>query len=293
MADDTATEVADLKRSLNLYRVLLVVAVVAYVWTVRSMTGTYQVGEFGAAAQVWTVDLAARYAFVNQDKAHLADFSETYFSSPGASVHGHFMGHGQITPLHLHPDSYEATVIAGGSAVIDNYWGEDGVITHRSATYGLGSVVSSPPLDAHEWRNPDDTRFLANLVFTQPKFSGNFYVKPDDPRILGGGAPYAGHPADDLPAFAASGDAHALTPVAMDGHLYELLLRDRFTVPANLSHPVVGYVFAGQGTVRDQPLREQVLVHLENDTEMVIEASPGAPLAMVLFDPYGALDAVR
>jgi hypothetical protein len=288
---ELAEEVASLRRAVNIYRALLLVALALLVFVFWRISGSYQVGEFGAAADVWTVDLADRLRWVEAEKARQADYSETYYASEAASVHMHFMGKGQTTPLHLHTDSHEATIIAGGQAEVTQYWGgPDGDIATRHATWPVSTLLASPPLCGHEWHNPDDDHFLANLVFTMPRFAGNLYVHPDDPRLRDAPPPTIVDPADGLDVFAASGDDHAVTRLdALDGRMLRVWITGSFTVPANLHKPVVGYVAAGSGHVRDETLRPQVLVHLENASPMTLEADPGAPLALVLFDPFGAL----
>jgi hypothetical protein len=226
MADGTVEErLRSAERGLAFYRVvaLVLLATLGGVgWKLSRQA--VQVSPYGEPDAVWTVDLAARRAAVEQERGDLADFSETYFQAPDASVHMHFMGHLQTTPLHLHPRSSEATIIAGGTAEVTHVWGEDGQPRTREGVYHTGALVGSPAYTAHEFHNPDDHAMLANLVFTAPLFGGNFYVHPDDPRILQGPPPTTADVAADLPAFVASHAPSKLVRLgALEGRMSELL----------------------------------------------------------------------
>lgn len=280
------------RRTLRLYQVAAVLGVVLLMgftgWVIYR--NGQKVSAFGHQGEIWTVDLNARLSALHEDPNLVADVSETYFKADDATVHMHFMAAGQYTPLHLHKTTYEATVLAAGSAQITQMWGEEGEVRSRRATWPRHTLIASPPYSAHEWHNPATDGWLANLVFTAPEFAGNFYVKPDDPRLLQGAAPLVRKPKAAIGPVLDAGLDHRLEPLgAMDGRLHELVVTKLWTLAANRGKPVLGYVAAGQGTVGGHTLAPGVLVHLEADTPTVIEAAPDAPLAMVLFDPRRAL----
>lgn len=286
-----SNEIKDLKRSVNLYRTLFLLLLAAVGYAVWSFAGnSHKVSDFGSYGEVWTVDLDERFKVANVERAEVADFIEIYFESPNASVHMHFMGKGQTTPMHLHKHSDEVTMIAGGIAEIENAWGQDGAHATNRVACETGCYVYSPAYTGHEYINPDQSQMLANLVFTAPKFTGNFYLKPTDPRLLEGPAPTSDRPAEHLSHFTASGEATEMRHTElMKGKMFELFVRDSFTIAPNLRAPVVAYVAGGTGSVRDQPLKANTFVHLENDAAMEITADEGAPLALLVFDPYGAI----
>lgn len=282
-------QLRDAKRTLLLYRLGILVVIAVFAALAWKLSGT-KVSNFGYAGTIWTVDLPERYAITEKEHGSLADFSETYFKEPDATVHMHFMGHLQTTPMHLHPVSSEATIIAGGVAEVEHVWGENGTFATRTGTYEKGSLVGSPPYTGHEFHNPNADAMLANLVFTMPQFGGNFYVRRDDVRLLQGPAPYTSHPADDVPAFAATNAAFKLEKLpAMQGRMYELLVSTSWTLPANPGKPVIAYVAAGEGEVAAHVLRSGILAHLEATTPTTLTARSGSPMALVLFDPHDAL----
>jgi hypothetical protein len=281
------------ERGLAFYRVvaLVLLATLGGIGWMLSRQAA-QVSPYGAPDAVWTVDLAARRAAVEQERGDLADFSETYFQAPDASVHMHFMGHLQTTPLHLHPGSSEATIVAGGTAEVTHAWGEGGEVRTKQGVYPTGSLVGSPAYTAHEFHNPDEHAMLANLVFTAPLFGGNFYVHPDDPRVLKGPPPTTADVVADLPAFVASGAPAKLVRLgALEGRMSELLVATTWTAPANPGKPMVAYVAAGEGDVDGHAVRAGTLVHLASSSPIGVTAKPGSPLALVVFDPHGALPA--
>lgn len=262
--------------------VVVVFAVIAPRWPPRTAA---EPGETAAPRShtTFTVDLPERLAATEREYGHVADVSETYVSSPDVTVHMHFMGHLQTTPLHLHPASEEVVIIAGGTAEVRQVWGAPP--TTRSGTFPRHSVIFSGAFTGHEWRNPAHDRLLANLVITAPTFSGNFYVKPDDERLARGAPPASAAPAEALDDFRRSGAPWKLTRLPMlDGRLYQLLVARSWAAPATGDQPLLAYVAAGEGRVRDQALRPGTLLHLVADTPSEVTALPGQPLALVLID---------
>ncbi len=269
-------DVRALHRKVQFYRLVsLVLVVLLAMLAIKLKRIAAQVGDFGDAGQVWAVDLDERVKDLEETKSDQADFSETYLSTPVGSVHLHVMGHLQTTPLHLHPASDELTVIASGTAHVTQAWGADGGVTTRTVDFPAGSVVASPRFLAHEWVNQSSSRLLFNVVFTAPRFSGNFYVHPDDPRILAAGPPST-----------ITVDGAELTARSeLAGRLRTLRVVDRWTVPTTMDQPVMAYVLEGTGSLGSLRLKPNVLVHIEHAGTLTLEAT--TPLALVLFDVTG------
>lgn len=267
-----------LERKLLFYRaVALVLAVLLGLLALKLVRLRRQVGDFGEAGETWTVDLAERAALIEETHGDQADYSETYLATPEGSVHLHAMGHQQLTPLHLHPASEELVVIAAGTAHVTHAWSADGGVTLREVDYPPGSVIASPRLTAHEWANRAADRMLFNVVFTSPRFSGNFYVHRDDPRIRGE-APSTLDPARE------AGDELTRLP-QLGGRLWSKRVASSWRLPRTSGAPVMAYVLAGQGTVAGQVLKPNTLAHLESRGELELRAQ--APLALLLFDVTG------
>lgn len=230
-----------------------------------------QVGDFGEAGQTWVVDLDERATIIEDVHGDEADYSETYLSTEAGSVHLHAMGHEQLTPLHLHPASDEVTVITKGLAHVSHAWGT----SSREADYPAGSVIASPRWCAHEWKNPSKTQMLFNLVFTSPRFSGNFYVHPDDPRLAQGLEP-------SMPVPGGTETPTHLS--ALGGRLLSLRIQNHWAFPSTSRAPVMIWVHAGEGLIGGHPVKPHSLVHLEGGS---VEAIAKAPLELLLFDVTG------
>jgi len=267
-----------LERKLLFYRgVAVVLAALLGLLALKLVRLSRQVGDFGEAGQTWTVDLADRAQLIEETRGDQADYSETYLVTPEGSVHLHAMGHLQVTPLHLHPASEELVVIASGTAHVTHAWGAEGGVERREADYPPGSVIASPRFTAHEWSNRAPDRMLFNVVFTSPRFSGNFYVHPDDPRIRGE-APCTLDPVREA--------TEQLTRLPqLGGRLWSKKVSSSWRLPPTSGAPVMAYVFAGQGTVDGEALKPDTLVHLESRGALELRAE--APLSLLLFDVTG------
>lgn len=269
---------SSLERKLLFYRgVALVLAALLGLLALKLVRLGRQVGDFGEAGATWTVDLADRVQLIEETRGDQADYSETYLATPEGSVHLHALGHLQVTPLHLHPASEELVVIASGTAHVTHAWGADGGAAMREADEPPGSVVASPRLTAHEWSNRAPDRMLFNVVFTSPRFSGNFYVHPDDPRIRGA-APSTLDPVRE------AGEQLTRLP-QLGGRLWSKRVSSAWRLPPTDGAPVMAYVFAGRGIVEGQVLKPDTLAHLESRGELELRAS--APLVLLLFDVTG------
>jgi quercetin dioxygenase-like cupin family protein len=274
-------------RKLRFYRattVVLLILLALVTWRFKQLV--WQIGDFGAAHETWVVDLPERVRVIEAAHGADADFSETYLSTAEGSVHLHAMGHRQLTPLHLHPASDELTVIASGTAKVTHVVHEvDGGVESQEHLDEPGSVIVSPRLSAHEWSNPSGTQMLFNVVFTSPKFSGNFYVHPDDARI-GGSQPMV----FDASALAAEGPPSAPLRLPIEhGHFWTVRVTSRWALPPSSGAPVMAWVLAGQGTVDGHSLKPGSLAHLESLRPLELRATGDAPLSVLLFDVSGEL----
>jgi hypothetical protein len=185
------------------------------------------------------------------------------------------MGRQQVTPLHLHPASDEVTIIASGAAHVTQAWGADGGIATRELDLPRGAVIASPRLSAHEWVNQSSERMLYNVVFTAPRFSGNFYVHPDDERIKGAAAP----------SSPKAGLAEVPTRLPeLGGRLWSLKVERRWTFPSTRGRPVIVWVQSGEGALGGHAVKTNSLVHVEGDGVEVVAASP---VSLLLFDVTG------
>jgi mannose-6-phosphate isomerase-like protein (cupin superfamily) len=265
-----------LQRKLLFYRgVVVVLLVLLAMLAVKLKRIAAQVGDFGQAGQTWVVDLDERVRVIEEEFGAEADFSETYLSTPVGSVHLHALGRTQVTPLHLHPASDEVTVIASGTAHVTHAWGVDGGVATRMHDFPAGSVVATPRGCAHEWENRSPEHLLFNLVFTSPRFSGNFYVRGDDPRIRAGAEPTS------PVAGAASGLVHLSE---LGGRLLTVAVDTHWRLPRTTGAPVVIWVQSGEGSIAGQAVKANCLVHVEGEAADIAASSR---LALLLFDVTG------
>lgn len=244
----------------------------------------WEIGDFGRAHDTWVVSLPERVALITEAHGGDADFSETYLSTSEGSVHLHALGHHQLTPLHLHPASDEATVIIAGDAQVRSVvrLADAGVIVNSSTRGPAGTLVLSPRNAAHEWQNESEHELLFNLVFTSPKFSGNFYLRDDDARI-GSAQPVA------LPQFSCGGRPNRPEPLPFFGiskpNLWALLVTQAWAAPVTSGTPLMLYVVSGQGELAGHRLEAGSLAHLESLKTAELKASQA--LCVLLFDVTG------
>jgi quercetin dioxygenase-like cupin family protein len=274
-------------RKLRFYRattLILLILLALVTWRFKQLV--WQIGDFGAAHETWVVDLPDRVRIIEAAHGGDADFSETYLSTSEGSVHLHAMGHRQLTPLHLHPASDEVTVIASGTAKVTHvvHSADAGVVSQEHLD-GPGSVIASPRNTAHEWSNPSGSQMLFNVVFTSPKFSGNFYVHPDDARI-GDSQPVV----FDSAMLAEAGAPN--TPVRLpieNAHFWTLRVTSSWSLPSSSGAPVMAWVLAGHGSVDGRSLKPGSLAHLESLRPLQLRTTSDAPLTVLLFDVSGEL----
>jgi hypothetical protein len=242
-----------------------------------------------ADADVWAVDGGAVYEAIRDTKASFSDRSVPFWGSPRATVHMHLIGRGQICPLHLHPGPDEVTVIVGGEADTTHVFGVDGKAVTRTGRRAPGTVVRSPPFCGHEWAPADPDVVQGNLVFASPSFSGNYFTKPDDPRLLEGAEPFIYQPDEDLAALAQAPEPRRVKEVpGMGGGMSVLLVKGASTIEASPAGPVVGYVLRGKGALDDGdrvPLHERMFIVLRGKKASVpVRAEPGSPLAILRYE---------
>jgi uncharacterized RmlC-like cupin family protein len=242
------------------------------------------------APSVQVFDVAADLAQIARDRAGDTDVSRTYFVSDHASVHLHVMGAEQTCPLHLHRKAEEVTAIVSGTAEVTHVFGQAGRRAEKTARFGPGQLVGSPPYCGHRWKNTDRAGALGNLVFASPPFEGNFYVEPHDERLLQGALPSTADVSDALAAFAAQAEATKQTVLPFFGGRMTLLLtRSEVVLPANPEGSKLVYVMAGRPTLlvdRPHPLVPSALAILSRGVtaKLLILDSP---VAVVLLDEDG------
>lgn len=231
------------------------------------------------------IDMAARLKKISGTNADAPDLSQTFFSSPAATVHMHVMGPGQICPLHIHRKGDEVTVIVGGAADVTQIHGPD--LARETGVVTAGGAVASPRLCGHEFVNTSGTEALGNLVFSLPPFDYNLYVRPDDARQRQGGAPLRVDLPAELTTFRQGTEPHRLTPLpVMGGRMATLLLRGSYDLEPT-GGPVLLYVAAGTVDVRSGdtagPVTERTLARLTPSGTVHLNAPAGA--ALLVFQP--------
>jgi hypothetical protein len=238
-----------------------------------------------SAHRIEVLDLGAAVERLAHQYGDRTDAELSLYHSAAATIDLHVLGHGQMTPLHIHRTSDEATVVVSGAPVVTQVW-RGGQATR---TLAPGAVVGSPTFCAHEWVNPALDRMQANLVISAPPFDGNLFVKPGDAR-LGPGAPRVIDPDE---ALAALRGAHQR--VLLLDQLPSLARRLR-VVTADESAPIalgapgsptIVCVLRGQGAldVDGVTLAPQRLLRLPAGVIAQARARAGAPLALLVFQP--------
>jgi hypothetical protein len=235
---------------------------------------------------VGTADVGAVFDGIRDSHPTFTDRSVQFFSSREASVHMHLIGPGQTCPLHIHPGPDEVTVIVGGDANVTHVHGVDGKAVTQTGRRSPGMLVRSPAYCGHEWVPASPGAVQGNLVFASPLFQGNYYLKPDDPRLLQGSEPFFYEPAADLEALTRGSEARVVRPIpGMNGRMSVLLIKGDATIEAASTGPVVGYVLAGSGALDDGhrlSLRERTFLTLRGKkTSVPVHADPGHPLAIL------------
>jgi hypothetical protein len=247
-----------------------------------------------AAAQVQTtavdlplkiVDLPARAAAIEKTEAERADISETYFASSCCSVHMHLLGKQQRCPLHLHRRAHEVSVVVSGEPEVLQVYPLSGELQRRTAPAAPGTLVYSPPLCGHAWRNRDPGRMQANLVFSAPPFEGNFYVEVDDPRLLQG-TESARYAPTELLSRLRPDEAFRLEPLPiMAGRFAALLVRSEAELPPAAVERVL-YVALGHVSAtshRGAELGAQQLVFVPAQSPFKLRARE--PSVLFVFTP--------
>lgn len=306
-------QISPMNRSLKVYRALaaaLALSTAGAAWMVqrvldenellaarvaRSRAATPASGPTppaGDAPEITLVVVGERLATIERQNSTQSDISETYFGDSTSSMHMHVMGFAQTCPLHLHRTTEEATIIVGGVAEVTQTWGAAGALTTRQGRYTAGALVRSPAFCGHEFRNPSDEHMLGNLVIAAPPFDGNFYVRPEDPRMLRGAEPFNLDLAAAHARFASgAGPTERVVLPILQGRLSSLLLRGEVALASDVAHPALVYVVAGAGDVRvgghEAPLGATHLVTLRARRPATLRARDGATLAAFIFHPHG------
>ncbi|HJN72812.1 MAG TPA: cupin domain-containing protein [Myxococcota bacterium] len=217
------------------------------------------------------------------------DRSETFYTTEVASAHMHVIGVDQLCPLHVHRTANEATIIVTGSPDVAHVYAEEGERVETQEQFGPGSLVSSPPFTGHEWDNNTGAH-QANLVLAYPSFDGNLYLRPDDPRMDQGTAPFSYHPDDDVEDFVASGQPFdRLDLPIMEGRMSRLFVGEQYELPATSEDHGLLYAVSGEGMLRgagtERAITPGTLLVFLRPAPVVIEATGDQPLALYLFEP--------
>jgi hypothetical protein len=236
---------------------------------------------------VVVVDLGQRLAEFARTRADKTDTSETYFNTPGATVHMHVIGTGQQCPLHVHRTTHEATAIVSGEPEVLHVYGRDGRLVSVPSRPTPGTVLYSPPLCGHEWVNRTGA-LQGNLVFASPPFDGNLYVDDDDGRMLDGDSPQTWDPDAALRDAAEAGGPSVLRRLTMmEGKMSSLAVLDTARLEADSDWTILYFARgAGTMTVLDEArVGERRLAIAAPGRAVEIRADPGAPMAILVFKP--------
>jgi redox-sensitive bicupin YhaK (pirin superfamily) len=126
---------------------------------------------------------------------------------------------------------------------------------------------------------------LFNVVFTSPKFSGNFYVHPEDGRI-GDGQPVV----FDSKMLAEAGAPNAPIRLPIENaHFWTLRVTSSWSLPSSSGAPVMAWVLAGHGSVEGHLLKPGSLAHLESLRRLELHAAKNETLSLLLFEVGGEL----
>ena len=290
------------RRELLAYRILLgvlLLVVVVLVLMIRGCAPSPEAEFVPLARQpavppssheaITILDMAERVVEITRTRPQASDTSETYFSSPQATVHMHVVGFEQTVPRHIHRETHEATVIVSGEPDVVQIFGRHGNVARLEGAYTAGSLIYSPPYCGHKWVNRANDAMQGNLVFAAPPFDGNFYVEEADPRMLEGGDPFVYDPDAALKSLAAEALPHSLEllPI-MEGMMSSLLVRDHASFESD-DGPIMAYVTRGEGTLdsdREYAIGSRDLIAIPPLSSVEIQAREGSPLAILLFRPF-------
>jgi uncharacterized RmlC-like cupin family protein len=234
-----------------------------------------------SAEKTYAVDLLARAAEFEKNRPDATDGEFHVYRSPHATVHLHLIGVGQMCPLHIHRTTHEATVIVRGMPEVVHVHGATGSLKEETRRVPAGTLVYSPPFTGHQWTNVEPVP-QGNLVIASPKFDGNLYLHPNDPRMLPGPAPTLLDPAVAL----AEATTSELQPTGLlDGQLSLALVRDSLPLHTDASRDTVLYVALGEGDLDGQPVRPGVAVVLSGGEPVALKATSPEGLAAWVFTP--------
>jgi len=237
-----------------------------------------------AAVVRHAVDLNARIDEFTRNRPDATDGEFYVYRSPEATVHMHVIGVGQMCPLHIHRTTREATIVVRGNPEVVHVHGEDDTLVRSERRVPPGQLVYSPPFTGHQWTNVDDAP-QGNLVIASPKFDGNLYLHPDDPRMLPGPPATLVDPTTAMATVDGSGwadlhlGAHSLHPE----QLRLAVVRDTLKLHDDPTRDSVLYVAVGTGRIGGQPLKPGLAVVLQGGAAETLEADE--PMAVWVFTP--------
>jgi len=197
--------------------------------------------------------------------ANVADF---LLESPGLSAHLHFIGRGQLSPLHVHPHGVEAIAVVQGHAEVTT------VTRHaRSvATLAPGGTAIFAPGVGHRVLDASKEAPIASLVVSLPAFEHNTYVLDEaDPRISDG-ASLTTDFADAIADFERGTEPSRRVALPdATGALALVLVRGAAElVPAPIA---IAYVLRGKGTIGGRALVAQDLAIAREHVTVQAEAT--------------------
>ena len=235
------------------------------------------------------LDLAKMAEQVMKAESDKYDYSVDIFNDNTASVHLHFLGHAQTTPLHLHHTTEEATIIVTGKPHVSQIFGRDGKVEKLEGDYSPGTMIYSPNLCGHKWVNPSKKIMQANLVIASPPFLGNFYVDPTEPLFKKSRPGLVVRLNEDLQRWlkVSQSASQAERLSMLDGKLLRLYLRKQVHIPPS-SSPTILYVISGKGLLdagQSYPLGAQNVALIPPDHDITLEANMNAPMVVIAFRP--------
>ena len=237
------------------------------------------------------IDVAAQVADARRTRRNFADTVNWFYVSETGTAHLHVLTVHQTCPLHIHRNSYEATLILSGGAEVTHVFGDGGELMQTTTHLGPGSVVATPPLCGHAWKNAEPDDMQANLVFESPRFDGNLYVASTDPIMKPGARPSLHDLPRELAAFVTSGETLREVDLPLPGRvLTEVFVRGETSLPVVSGRTLLVYVVAGGGTLEDEsdpsshvPLRAQSIAIAHDGRPVTVRTSE--PTALLVFRP--------
>ena len=128
----------------------------------------------------------------------------------------------------------------------------------------------------------------ANLVFATPPFDGNFYLEPDDPRMLKAEPPRRFDPDQAIDALKGSGEPSKLDVLdGMGGKMSTLVASAGVWLPLHDGEQIL-YVARGKGRVESGvslEIKPQTLVIVQPNRKVEVRPDQGEVVVAYVFKP--------